>query len=138
MRLFKWSKSNEVFVPDVDHEHRAVFQAAAELQRALRCNRPLFQIQEILHRLIACTEDHFAHEEQLMRSSRYLSFEWHKQQHDTVRKRMRQYAPLIEAGDAEAGNALVEFLSHWLNDHTAVADRMMGAFLRNQRRTLIA
>jgi hemerythrin-like metal-binding protein len=138
MRLFKWKNSNSVFVPDIDHEHRTIFEATGELQRALRDNRPLFQIQEILHRLIACTEDHFAHEEKLMRSSRYLSFEWHKQQHDTVRKRMRQYVPLIEGGDAEAGTALIEFLTGWLNDHTAVADRMMGAFLRNQQRTLIA
>jgi hypothetical protein len=29
---------------------------------------------------------------------------------------------------------LVDYLTSWLNDHTCVADRMMGAFLRNQRR----
>jgi hemerythrin len=73
-----------------------------------------------------------------MRSARYLSFEWHKQQHDTARKRLRQYVPLIEAGDAQAGAALVEFLTHWLDDHTAVTDRMMGAFLRNRQRAHIA
>jgi len=138
MGLFKWHKSNSVFVSDIDQEHRAIFQAAGELQRALRSRAPLFQTQEILHRLIACSEDHFAHEERLMRGSRYLSFEWHKQQHDTVRKRLRRYVPLVENGDAEAGTELIEFLTHWLNDHTAVADRMMGAFLRNQQRTLIA
>ena len=138
MRLFKWSKSNAVFVPDLDDEHRTIFQATAELQQALRDGAPLFQVQEILHRLIACTEDHFAHEEKLMRSARYLSFAWHKQQHDTARKRLRLHVPLIEKGDAEAGTALVEFLTHWLHDHTCVTDRMMGDFLRNQQRTHIA
>jgi len=134
MRLFKWNKSHAVFVPEIDNEHRAIFQAAAELQQAIQSGAPLFQVQEILHRLIAGTEDHFTHEEQLMQAERYLSFDWHKQQHDTVRKRLRQYVPLIEAGDPEAGTALIEFLSHWLRDHTSLTDRMMGAFLRNQQR----
>lgn len=138
MRLFKWRKSNAVFVPAIDDEHRAIFQATGELQQALDSRAPLFQIQEILHRLIACAEDHFAHEEKLMRGTRYLSFDWHKQQHDTARKRLRRYVPLIENGDQEAGTALVEFLTHWLDDHTAVTDRMMGAYLRNRERAHIA
>ena len=138
MRLFKWSKSNAVFVPAIDNEHRTIFQTTGELQQALADHAPLFQIQEILHRLIACAEDHFAHEEKLMRATNYLSFDWHKQQHNTVRKRLRQFAPLIENGDQQAGNELVAFLKNWLDDHTAVTDRMMGAYLRNQERARIA
>jgi hemerythrin len=42
--------------------------------------------------------------------------------------------PLIEDGDRQAGVALIEFLSRWLKDHTALADRMLGAHLRNQDR----
>jgi hemerythrin len=138
MRLFKWSKSNAVFVPTIDDEHRTIFKATSELQQALLNGAPLFEVQEILHRLIASAEDHFAHEEKLMRGARYLSFDWHKQQHDTARKRFRRYAPLIENGDQQAGHELVEFFTNWLNDHTAVTDRMMGAYLRNQDRARIA
>jgi len=138
MRFFKWSKSNAVFVPAIDDEHRTIFQTTGELQQALADRAPLFQIQEILHRLIACAEDHFAHEEKLMRATNYLSFNWHKQQHDTARKRLRQFVPLIENGDPEAGTLLVEFLTNWLDDHTTVTDRMMGAYLRNQDSARIA
>ena len=136
MRFFRWKKSNTVFVPAIDDEHRAIFQATGELQEALHTRAPLFKVQEILHRLIASTEDHFAHEEKLMRGARYLSFDWHRQQHETVRKRLRLYAPLIEQGDVQAGNELVGFLTNWLEDHTAVTDRMLGAYLRNQEREL--
>ncbi len=137
MRPFHWSKSNAVFVPAIDDEHQAIFQATGELQNALHNRARLFQVQEILHRLIAATEDHFAHEEKLMRGSRYLSFDWHRQQHDTARKHMKQYRQLIEKGDRQEGLELVEFLTRWLEDHTKVSDRMMGAHLRNQERTLI-
>jgi len=137
MQFFRWKKSNTVFVPTIDDEHKTIFQATGELQQALHTRAPLFQVQEILHRLIAATEDHFANEEKLMRGARYLSFDWHRQQHDTVRKRLRILAPLVEQGDRDAGHQLVEFLSRWLEDHTAVTDRMMGAYLRNQERALI-
>jgi len=55
-----------------------------------------------------------------------------------VRKRMKEFVPLIEAGDLEAGKSLTEFLGHWLKDHTGLTDRMMGAFLRNQQRARVA
>jgi len=138
MRSFKWSKSDAVSLTPIDDEHRTMFQAAGELQQALCRQAPLFEVQEILHRLVASTEDHFAHEEKLMRDTRYLSFDWHKGQHDTARKRLREYVPLIELGDVDAGTALVGFLTRWLDGHIAVTDRMMGAYLRNQERARIA
>jgi hemerythrin len=137
MRLFHWSTSNSVFLPEMDDEHRTIFQATGELQNALRDSAPLVQVQEILHRLISLTEEHFAHEEELMRGTRYASFDWHRQQHNTARKRLRRYAPLVEAGDRQAGAELTEFLRGWLEDHTSVTDRMLGAHLRNQERALI-
>jgi hemerythrin-like metal-binding protein len=138
MRLFKWNKAKAVFLPEIDDEHRIIYQVGGELHQALEAGAPLFQVQEILHRLISYVEDHFAHEERLMRAEHYSTFDWHRQQHETVRKRMRHFAPLIEAGDREAGAALTEFLSNWLRDHTGLTDRMMGAFLRNRQRAHIA
>jgi hemerythrin len=135
MRHFHWTDSDSVFVPEIDSEHRAIFEATGALEQALNDHAPAFEVEALLHLLIACTGDHLAHEENLMFRSGYASFAWHKRQHDTLRKRMRRYAPLIERGDAEAGTALVEFLTHWLTDHTGVTDRMMGAHLRNRSRT---
>ncbi|MGA2194541.1 MAG: hemerythrin family protein [Bryobacteraceae bacterium] len=134
MRPFKWTKANACFVPKIDDEHRAIYHDADELQRSLTAAAPEFAILEILHRLIATTEDHLLYEEGLMRSTRYEAYDWHRQQHDTLRKRLRQFVPLIEDGDRQAALTLVEFLSKWLKDHTALADRMLGAHLRNQDR----
>jgi hemerythrin len=134
VRLFKWTKANACFVSKIDDEHRAIYHEADELQRSLTVAAPEFEILEILHRLIATTEDHLLHEEGLMRSTRYDAYDWHRQQHDTLRKRLRQFVPLIEDGDRQAALTLIEFLSKWLKDHTALADRMLGAHLRNQDR----
>jgi len=49
-----------------------------------------------------------------------------------VRKRARQCVSQMDQGDAAAAAALVAFLTSWLHDHCRLADRMMGAFLRNR------
>src|ERR1017187_2094155 len=136
MRYLKWSTSHEVFVTEIDDEHKEIFEAVSNLQRVLSSRGPLLEIRKLTQRLAACTVEHFAHEERLMRASRYGSLRWHKQQHDNARRRVEQFVLRIEQGDTEAGLALVDYLAAWLRDHTRLADRMMGAFLRNQQRCL--
>jgi hemerythrin len=134
MRLFKWSKADACFVPKIDDEHRAIYLVADEFQQSLLAGAPDFAVLEVLHRLIATAEDHLLHEERLMRTAHYTARAWHKQQHDSLRKRMRQYVPLVENGDRQAAVSMIEYLSKWLKDHMGVADRMLAAHLRNQDR----
>ena len=49
---------------------------------------------------------------------------------------MEQFILRIEQGEAKAGLELVDYLTSWLGYHTRLADRMMGAFLRNQERCM--
>jgi len=69
-----------------------------------------------------------------MESVKYSSYGWHKQQHNTARRRLKLLAPLIESGESEAAELLLEFLEGWLQDHTSVTDRMMAAYIRNYER----
>jgi hemerythrin len=133
MRSLKWSTSHAVFVAEIDDEHKEIFEALASLKDAVDSGNERVEAKKWTDRVIACTAGHFEHEERLMRASRYDSFQWHKQQHDYVRRRMRRYAHGIESGISEA-TTFVEYLAAWLPNHARIADRMMGAFLRNQRR----
>ena len=135
MRAFRWNSAHAVYLPEIDAEHRAIFQHAGELQQAVEGNASSERILEIIRGLILTLEDHFAHEERLMQASNYLSFGWHKQQHDSIRKRVNSFLERVEAGDLESVYLLEESLSNWMRDHFAVADRMMGAYLRNYGRS---
>ena len=134
MRLFKWSKMYAVFIPEIDAEHKNIFRLAEELRQAVAGDAPADQGQAILWELIAREEDHFAHEERLMRSTNYAASAWHKGQHDTVRKKVKEFAPRIESGEGQAALLLLEFLSGWLRDHVRLADCMMAAHVRNYER----
>jgi len=125
-----------VFVTEIDDEHKEIFEAASNLQKALISQSPLQEISKLMQRLVSSVSAHFAHEERLMRGARYGSVSWHKKSHDAARRRVGQFAARVERGDAEAGRELIEYLTSWLHDHTSMADRMMGAFLRNQQRLM--
>jgi hemerythrin len=131
MRLFKWGHEDAVFVPELDAEHRNLFHLGADLQKAIEGGAPAERIGEALQGLLAAALDHFAHEERLMKSTRYPSLAWHKGQHDTVRKRAKALARRFAEGDRGAAQELLEFMSHWLKDHCSLSDRMMASYLRN-------
>src|SRR5579872_5348676 len=135
MRVFKWNAAHAVYLPEIDAEHRALYRTAGELQQAIEGNASSERIPEILRGILLAVEDHFGHEERLMQASNYLSFGWHKQQHDSARKRLKQFMEHVEAGEPDAAVLLLEFMSSWMRDHIAVADRMMGAYLRNYGRS---
>jgi hemerythrin len=118
----------------MDAEHRALFQIAADLQRAILSRTPPEKFRAILRNLLAHVEEHFQHEERTMRTAAYPSYEWHKRQHDTVRKQAKFLVRRIAEGDTDAPSQLLEFLSRWLDDHTRLTDRMLAAFLRNAKR----
>jgi hemerythrin len=133
MRSLKWSISHAVFVTEIDDEHKEIFEALSDFQNV---SAGRGEVRGALQRLTSRIADHFAHEERLMRAARYGSLRWHKQRHDAARRRVEGLVLQIEAGDAKAGAELVEYLTSWLHDHTRVADRMMGAALRNHRRCM--
>ena len=134
MSLFKWSDSNEVYMPEIDAEHRALFQIGKDIEQALAAGAGIEQLKPMVEALMASAEDHFAHEERLMQAARYSAFEWHKRQHDAVRRRMLTFLSSLEQGDPDAPKLLLEYVSDWICGHTATTDRMMAAALRNYQR----
>ena len=136
MPRLKWSTSHAVFVAEIDDAHQEIFAALSDLEGALASHKPGAEIHGLAQALNAQMHGHFDHEERLMRAARYSSLRWHKQQHDSARKRVGQFVRRMEPGDAGAGLELAEYLTSWLDNHTRIADKMLGAFLRNQERGL--
>jgi len=135
MRPFHWTQAKSVFVPELDAEHRNLHDLAADLQAGISDGAPPPIQLPRLRALLAAAEDHFSHEERMMRGAHYRLLKWHKTQHDTIRTRGAACLNRVESGDTQAAAELIEFLARWLHDHMAVADRMMAAALRaNARR----
>jgi hemerythrin len=136
MRTLTWSASHAVWVDAIDDEHKQIFEALSVFDEALASSRPA-AYRAALEPLTASIVAHFAHEERLMRAARYTGYDWHKRQHAAAKRQVSRFASLIEEGDREAGREMAHYLAGWLQNHTSVADRMMGAYLRNQQRSVV-
>jgi hemerythrin len=134
MRQFQWSPENEVFIGQIDAEHRDLYEVAEAFEQAVE-KKSGGDIQHQLHLLAEHMEEHFSHEEWLMQSVGYPSYAWHKNQHETARRRFKLFAALIQSGNQDAIEMFLEFLAGWLHDHTTVTDRMMASFVRNYERS---
>jgi hemerythrin-like metal-binding protein len=134
MQHFKWTKAHAVYLPQVDAEHRNLFRMAEELHQAVRTGSEAARVQELVRPLLVAIEEHFAHEERLMRSVACPDYTWHKLQHDTARNRATQFIEGLDAGDSEAPGRFLEFLARWFKDHLSLTDRMMGSHVRNFER----
>lgn len=138
MRIFEWSESHAVHVPEVDDEHQQLFRLCADLQSAMMAGVPSQEVQSIVDQLAMHVAAHLSHEERQMRAAGYPLYAWHQRQHHTARSRLTALERRARRGDRDAALELLEFLSGWLNDHIRLADRMLGAYLRNHDRELAA
>jgi hemerythrin-like metal-binding protein len=132
--LLQESDSVNIFVPELDAEHRNLLRLGSELHQAIMRGGRAAQIQEGLRALLAHVEDHFSHEERLMLRSGCPTYDWHKRQHDGLRRKAKAAVRRTRRGDREALPELLRYLPSWLRDHISVTDRMMGAHLRNYER----
>jgi hemerythrin len=138
MQHFKWTKAHAVFLPEVDAEHRNIFRMAEELQQAVRAGAEAARLQEIARPLVVGIEEHFAHEERLMKAASSPDAVWHKSQHDAARRHMDEALAELEGGNGESAGELVDYLARWFRDHMALSDRMMGAHVRNHDRLVVS
>ena len=137
MRPFEWSEEFDVHVSEIDVEHRELFRLADDLYGALIAEAPAGEVQAALAELGTHVAEHFSHEEGLMRASGYLHYAWHRRQHAAARARMATLERRIRGGDRNAALLALD-LSVALKNHIRLADRMLGAYLRNQQRARAA
>jgi len=120
-----------VHVPEIDTEHQEMFRLAADFREAVLAGEKPARLALRCRRLAAEMNGHLSHEERLMREAGYPALAWHERQHRTVRARLGALERDVERGERQPIFEALEAVAGWLRDHTSVADRMAGAYLRN-------
>jgi len=131
VRSLRWTLEQAIHVPQIDTEHQEMFRAAAGLRQALLDGDKAGRVALRCRCLAAELNGHFSHEERLMRDAEYPSYAWHERQHRTARTKMAALERDILRGDPRGVFDSLEALAAWMRDHTSLADRMVGSYLRN-------
>ena len=129
MNLVSWKDEYSVGVPDVDHEHREMIELINELDHSMGEEVSHDTVVEALGEIYANIAAHFALEERIMRRARYVDYEVHKQDHETL---LDDLLDVIDSVDEEGRYdraALSRDLNVWFSDHFRTHDAKLHHML---------
>ncbi len=118
--LFEWKDEYLINVGDMDDEHQILVNKINILVDSLNretSNEMLPKFNDMCD----YTVEHFAHEEEFMRSFNYEEYDAHKKIHDNLLSLLRSHEADIKNGTVNK-QKLVAFLKNWLISHIMGVD----------------
>ena len=117
----------------IDQEHRELFQAVNRLMDSCSKGQGRASMEPAIQFLLDYVDKHFAHEEQLQQTSRYLGITAHKAFHTTYKRDLRKIVAQIPASGPSVSDlgTLNRHIALLIN-HIRTEDKRLGAFLRQQ------
>lgn len=130
-----WTKDCSVGHPQVDDQHRKLFDAANRLFDAMKAGQGGEVVGPLISFLADYVDKHFKAEEALMASSGYQDTWRHQGEHqafvETFQKLAAQYER--EGADPVLSIQLQRTVSDWLMDHILKSDRRLGLHLQQSK-----
>lgn len=133
--MLTWSPSLAIGVPEIDDQHRTLFERAGRFAAAVHGHERNARLEELFDFLAEYALEHFASEERLMRSVDYPGLEQHQAEHGAFKQRLGSLVPQWDSeGESTAMLlALLGFLDSWLTEHVRGSDQRLGVFVRTRR-----
>ena len=129
MPQFKWDASYSVSVKQFDSDHQQLFDILNELYEGMTAGQGQQVLQDVLNRLVAYAQRHFAAEEVAMRKIQYASLQAHLDEHRKFTAKVGTVMQQLKTGKIGISLDLFDFLSSWLKHHILVVDKNYGPAL---------
>jgi len=117
MSLIEWKDEFELGIGAVDSDHRALVEQINGLHDAAMRNANRQTLLDALDDIYTRIAAHFALEESLMRSIRYMAFAEHKEDHEILLDDLRDIIAQVEAGGDYCQERLSADLDYWFSAH---------------------
>lgn len=118
---FQWRDEYMFGLASVDVEHQQLFVLMNKCLQANDNNKDL--LPAAINELLNYTKDHFAHEEQLMKSSGYPNLKNHRQIHQLLLKQFTKQKNEVFK-DALKTEKLISFFHNWFVEHSINLDKV--------------
>jgi len=127
-----WSETLLIGKMEIDAEHKQLIRIANSLLRAMQEGRSKNNFSKILHDLREYTVFHFTNEEDYMRLIGYHDLNKHIEEHNILKKRVRDFQHSVFIGDKVECDALREMLKDWLVGHILSCDLLIKEYLASK------
>jgi hemerythrin len=132
--MLVWTSALAIGVPEIDAQHKTLFERAGRFEAAVRAREPHYRLEDLFAYLVDYARVHFAAEEQFMRDAGYPGLAEHVQDHSEFRRRLLALVPRWESEEESPAMlaALVGFLDSWLTSHVTTTDQRIGDYVRTR------
>ena len=136
--MFTFTKDCLIGVPEIDDEHKRLFELIGEVDDAVKANADSFATaMALLNELKQYAVNHFAHEEAYMEEINDPELPRQKKEHSAFVEKVNAYrfSDITEESAKELILELLEYLTKWLMSHILGSDILIGQFEANAKPT---
>ena len=132
MIFLSWREEYLVGIAQIDAEHQYLFKLINDFHDEHARGGKSQDVLHVLNRLVAYAEEHFQHEEALMRSIDYPGLARQQALHEKLFSSIFTLNEKLSQSAAEVDSETLRFLKHWLVGHIVKEDMEIGDFMKRQ------
>lgn len=129
MAQFQWNDSYSVHVPEMDRQHKKLFELISQLGEAMSKGQGRDILGKIIDELLAYTRTHFTAEEKLLARANYTGLETQKAMHKTFVAKVTEFKQQCQSGSVSLSVNVSAFMNDWLRTHICKEDVKYGPVL---------
>jgi len=130
--LFKFTESYSVYVASRDTEHKGIFSFINRIHAAIKEGRSQKELAEIFKKMADFTADHFAKEEDMMRSKGFPELDAQLAAHKKLLEKVSAIAAKLKSSEEVNMIEALVFLKDWLQNHILKMDKKYGEFFKQR------
>ncbi|MBE0492097.1 MAG: hemerythrin family protein [Sulfurospirillum sp.] len=125
-----WKSEYTIGEATIDAQHQELFEIANEAFAVVQAEDKKEKIKEIIHKLFTYTQEHFAYEEQFMKTINYNNLDEQKSAHQHILNTLNTLVLHCQEANMQAlEEKLIEFVDVGLVQHIVQEDKKIGKWL---------
>ena len=131
----KWSQQLATNIPEIDDQHKQLFDKINQLYSAIINGGALTEVSETIGFLEDYADFHFSSEERLMEESSYPDASVHKAEHWKFKQQIEELkTELKDQGvSVQIAVKVQRSIRDWLVTHIRVTDKSLGRYLADKQ-----
>ncbi len=127
--FIQWQADVAVHHDGIDSDHQRMFELVNDLYDAMQTDAPRDSIGKTLQMLMACTREHFEHEDRVMQEHAYEHRSEHGRKHAALLAQLDTFVQEFDNGKTAITPETMDFLKEWLVQHIRRDDMKLAVFL---------
>lgn len=127
---FNWKEIYSVGVPEIDDQHRKLFQILNDLYISQEQGKDSDTLHNLLNELCDYAIYHFKSEEDLLKEKNYPDIDRHIEEHNYFRLQIAELQKMSRQRVLLLNTKLIIFLKDWVFTHVLGSDKEYSRFLK--------